>query len=101
MARADLPLGLQRQAHTAHQSFNGNRLLFFIEPDGRGGIGLDEARQPMQGGPDEEGIMLVWIGDVANMFGSDAVEDRSLAGPTRCRSIAWCPTCRNPVEVMR
>jgi len=33
--------------------------------------------------------------------GSDAVEDRALAGPTRCRSVAWCESCRNVVEVMR
>lgn len=33
--------------------------------------------------------------------GSDAVRDQSMAGPTRCRSIAWCEKCRNPVEVMR
>lgn len=33
--------------------------------------------------------------------GSDAVADQSMAGPTRCRSIAWCSSCRNPVEVMR
>ena len=33
--------------------------------------------------------------------GSDAVVDQSLAGPTRCRSVAWCDSCRNPVEVMR
>jgi ring-1,2-phenylacetyl-CoA epoxidase subunit PaaD len=33
--------------------------------------------------------------------GSDAVADQSMAGPTRCRSIAWCDACRNPVEVMR
>lgn len=33
--------------------------------------------------------------------GSDAVHDQSMAGPTRCRSIAWCDSCRNPVEVMR
>lgn len=33
--------------------------------------------------------------------GSDAVADQSLAGPTRCRSVAWCPDCRNAVEVMR
>ena len=32
---------------------------------------------------------------------SRAVEDRSMAGPTRCRSVAWCPDCRNPIEVMR
>lgn len=32
---------------------------------------------------------------------SDAVEDRSAAGPTRCRSVAWCPSCRNVVEVLR
>lgn len=33
--------------------------------------------------------------------GSDAVADQAMAGPTRCRSVAWCPSCRNPVEVMR
>jgi len=33
--------------------------------------------------------------------GSDAVVDQSVAGPTRCRSVAWCDECRNPVEVMR
>lgn len=33
--------------------------------------------------------------------GSDAVRDQSAAGPTRCRSIAWCDQCRNVVEVMR
>jgi len=33
--------------------------------------------------------------------GSDAVIDQAMVGPTRCRSVAWCPSCRNPVEVMR
>jgi ring-1,2-phenylacetyl-CoA epoxidase subunit PaaD len=33
--------------------------------------------------------------------GSTSVTDQSMAGPTRCRSIAWCGDCRNPVEVMR
>jgi ring-1,2-phenylacetyl-CoA epoxidase subunit PaaD len=33
--------------------------------------------------------------------GSDSVTDQSPAGPTRCRSVAWCPSCRNVVEVMR
>jgi len=33
--------------------------------------------------------------------GSTAVADQSMVGPTRCRSIAWCDDCRNPVEVMR
>lgn len=33
--------------------------------------------------------------------GSRTVRDRSAAGPTRCRSIAWCDDCRNAVEVMR
>lgn len=33
--------------------------------------------------------------------GSDAVADQSAAGPTRCRSVAWCNSCRNVVEVMR
>ncbi len=33
--------------------------------------------------------------------GSDEVADQSMAGPSRCRSVAWCPSCRNAVEVMR
>ncbi len=33
--------------------------------------------------------------------GSVAVVDTSGFGPTRCRSLAWCPDCRNPVEVLR
>ena len=33
--------------------------------------------------------------------GSDGVVDQSEVGPTRCRSVAWCPSCRNPVEVLR
>ncbi|MFT7601931.1 MAG: ring-1,2-phenylacetyl-CoA epoxidase subunit PaaD [Acidimicrobiales bacterium] len=33
--------------------------------------------------------------------GSIDVKDQSIAGPTRCRSVAWCNACRNPVEVFR
>ncbi len=33
--------------------------------------------------------------------GADDVADESMAGPTRCRSVAWCSHCRNAVEVMR
>ena len=33
--------------------------------------------------------------------GADTVTDQSAAGPTRCRSVAWCSSCRNVVEVMR
>ena len=33
--------------------------------------------------------------------GSHGVTRQSLAGPTRCREIAWCSACRNPIEVMR
>jgi len=33
--------------------------------------------------------------------GSDHVADQSAAGPTRCRSVVWCNSCRNVVEVMR
>lgn len=33
--------------------------------------------------------------------GSADVDDQAMAGPTRCRSIAWCNSCRNAVEVMR
>lgn len=33
--------------------------------------------------------------------GSDQLADQSMAGPTRCRSVAWCDACRNVAEVMR
>jgi ring-1,2-phenylacetyl-CoA epoxidase subunit PaaD len=33
--------------------------------------------------------------------GSVDVAERSPIGPTRCRSVAWCETCRNVIEVMR
>ncbi len=33
--------------------------------------------------------------------GSDAVKDTSPMGPSRCRSLAYCPDCLNPIEVMR
>ncbi len=33
--------------------------------------------------------------------GSDTVRDEAMAGPTRCRSVAWCEQCRNPIEVFR
>ncbi len=33
--------------------------------------------------------------------GSDDIADQSMASSTRCRSVAWCSSCRNPVEVMR
>jgi ring-1,2-phenylacetyl-CoA epoxidase subunit PaaD len=33
--------------------------------------------------------------------GSDAAADTALMGPTRCRSLAYCAACRNPIEVMR
>lgn len=33
--------------------------------------------------------------------GADTVTDQSAAGPTRCRSVAWCNSCRNVVEVLR
>lgn len=33
--------------------------------------------------------------------GSDRIDDRGEPGPTRCRTVAWCRTCRNVVEVVR
>ncbi|MFT7647338.1 MAG: ring-1,2-phenylacetyl-CoA epoxidase subunit PaaD [Candidatus Poriferisodalaceae bacterium] len=30
-----------------------------------------------------------------------AVEPRSEFGSTPCRAVAWCPDCRNPIEVIR
>ncbi len=32
--------------------------------------------------------------------GHDALEHRSDFGPTPCRSVEWCPSCRNPIEVV-
>ena len=32
--------------------------------------------------------------------GNKALEHRSDFGPTPCRSVDWCPECRNPVEVV-
>jgi ring-1,2-phenylacetyl-CoA epoxidase subunit PaaD len=33
--------------------------------------------------------------------GHTSLEKRSDVGPTACRSVQWCPNCRNPVEVVR
>lgn len=33
--------------------------------------------------------------------GSVDVAERSPIGPTRCRAVAWCASCRNVIEVMR
>lgn len=33
--------------------------------------------------------------------GSEHIETRSMFGPTACRAIGYCSSCRNPVEVMR
>lgn len=38
---------------------------------------------------------------VCPLCGSAAVEHRSDFGATPCRSVAWCQSCRNPVEVLR
>lgn len=38
---------------------------------------------------------------VCPVCGGRAVEDRGEFGATLCRSLAWCPDCRNPVEVVR
>ena len=32
--------------------------------------------------------------------GNAALEHRSDFGPTPCRSVEWCPACRNPIEVV-
>ncbi len=32
--------------------------------------------------------------------GNAALEHRSDFGPTPCRSVEWCPSCRNPIEVV-
>lgn len=33
--------------------------------------------------------------------GSGDVTEKSPVGPTRCRAVAWCASCRNVIEVMR
>ena len=38
---------------------------------------------------------------VCPVCGSGTVRDTSPVGPSRCRSLAYCDDCRNPVEVMR
>jgi len=32
--------------------------------------------------------------------GNTSLEHRSDFGPTPCRSVEWCPSCRNPIEVV-
>ncbi len=38
---------------------------------------------------------------VCPVCGSGTVRDTAPMGPSRCRSLAYCDDCRNPVEVMR
>ena len=38
---------------------------------------------------------------VCPVCGSGTVRDTSPMGPSRCRSLAYCDDCRNPLEVMR
>jgi ring-1,2-phenylacetyl-CoA epoxidase subunit PaaD len=38
---------------------------------------------------------------ICPVCGSREVEARSEFGATLCRSLAWCPSCRNPVEIVR
>ena len=38
---------------------------------------------------------------VCPVCGSGSVRDTAPMGPSRCRSLAYCDSCRNPVEVMR
>ena len=35
------------------------------------------------------------------LCGNTALQPRSDVGGTACRSVEWCPDCRNPVEVVR
>ncbi len=39
-------------------------------------------------------------GAMCPICGNDALEHRSDFGPTPCRSVHWCPSCRNPIEVV-
>jgi ring-1,2-phenylacetyl-CoA epoxidase subunit PaaD len=38
---------------------------------------------------------------ICPVCGGRRVEERPEFGPSLCRSLAWCPDCRNPVEVVR
>ncbi|MFW2381244.1 MAG: iron-sulfur cluster assembly protein [Acidimicrobiales bacterium] len=38
---------------------------------------------------------------VCPVCGSGTVRDTAPMGPSRCRSLAFCDDCRNPIEVMR
>lgn len=38
---------------------------------------------------------------VCPVCGGKNLEERSPFGPTLCRSVSYCPDCRNPVEVVR
>ena len=35
------------------------------------------------------------------LCGHKALQHRSDVGATACRSVEWCPNCRNPIEVVR
>lgn len=39
-------------------------------------------------------------GATCPICGNTALEHRSDFGPTPCRSVEWCPNCRNPIEVV-
>ncbi|WP_419863884.1 iron-sulfur cluster assembly protein [Candidatus Poriferisodalis sp.] len=39
-------------------------------------------------------------GAACPICGNGALEHRSDFGPTPCRSVEWCPSCRNPIEVV-
>lgn len=38
---------------------------------------------------------------VCPVCGGIHIEERSPFGPTACRTISYCPQCRNPIEVMK
>ena len=38
---------------------------------------------------------------VCPVCGAGSLEPRSEFGPTPCRSVEWCASCRNPIEVVR
>lgn len=48
-----------------------------------------------------EGLTISVRGEGCPVCGSEALEERSPFGPTACRAVAYCPGCRNPVEVIR
>jgi len=42
-----------------------------------------------------------WVSVHCPVCGTSRLRPVSEVGPTACRSVAWCDSCRNPIEVVR